>query len=474
MAVAAARLVRTLSRAAGRHGSSLPGLVAERIDPRILEELRASVGPITVVLGTNGKTTTTRLLASILERSNGTPPVTNRSGANLRQGIVTALLARRDIVSGRLGQPAGVFEVDELAFSNLAGVLRPAVIVVMNLLRDQLDRYGEIDAVQARWTGDFARLPDDAILVACADDPRVETAIAPGRRRVLRFGLVKPARDGVATAPDPASPIDAARCPECGSTVRFASAWIHGLGDWRCPTCGRRRSRCDLAARMTGTNDGAWLGLEFREASVADAAEPAGSFSGSRAAARIRLTGVAAAYDAAAAVLAARGLGIDLHLAASGIDGATPAFGRLEELALGAKRVILTLAKNPVSMAQVVESVVVRHPDGLLIGLGDRPADGRDPSWIWDSALDGLAGIAPITLTGSRADDLALRFKYSRVEASPTPLPPRVDGKLATALDSALEPIRPGGTLMIVATYTTLLGIRQLLERRGAQPATAA
>ena len=133
---------------------------------------------------------------------------------------------------------------------------------------------------------------------------------------------------------------------------------------------------------------------------------------------------------------------------------------------------VLTLAKNPVSAAQAADAVATRRPDHLLIGLGDRPADGRDVSWIWDAPLDRLPTIAPTTLTGSRADDLALRFKYGRnVKSAENGDEPRVETDLERALDSSLGRLPPNGTLMVLGTYTTLLGIRKILERRGLAPA---
>jgi UDP-N-acetylmuramyl tripeptide synthase len=165
-------------------------------------------------------------------------------------------------------------------------------------------------------------------------------------------------------------------------------------------------------------------------------------------------------------------VGVALDDAVAGIDGATPAFGRLEEVQVRDKHVVLTLAKNPASLAQAAEAAVARRPDALLIGLSDLPADGRDVSWIWDAAIERLRCIPSLTLTGSRADDLLLRFKYASDVRIPTGArsPIEVDPEVDTAFDAALERVRPGGTLMVLATYTALLGIRGLLERRGAAP----
>src|SRR5690349_18448592 len=148
-AIAAADITSRLTRSIGRHGTALPGLVASRIDPTILASVGGAFGPVILVIGTNGKTTTTRLTATVVERALGVRPVSNRSGANLVQGILTAILADGRPATRR--RPA-VFEVDELAFPSVTAAIRPNVVVILNLVRDQLDRFGEIDEVERQWT----------------------------------------------------------------------------------------------------------------------------------------------------------------------------------------------------------------------------------------------------------------------------------------------------------------------------------
>ncbi len=203
-AIGVARLVTRLAWLTAHHGTALPGLVAEWIDPTILAELADGLGPVIVVLGTNGKTTTTRLVATILEHAHGVPPVSNRSGANMRQGVVSAIIGDRP--SRRAAaRPAAVFEVDELAFAGVVTALHPAAVVILNLLRDQLDRYGEIDRVEEQWVRDLAMLPPETMLITCADDPRVEAdrtairsrgaairGVVDRRQQQLRSGMRSP------------------------------------------------------------------------------------------------------------------------------------------------------------------------------------------------------------------------------------------------------------------------------------------
>jgi UDP-N-acetylmuramyl tripeptide synthase len=458
-AVAAARGATTLSRLAGHDATALPGLVAERIDPSILAALGGSISPVVLVVGTNGKTTTTRLTARILATTLGCRPISNPSGANLAQGIVTALVAGRH---PRIPSPA-VFEVDEWAFSRVSRALHPDVVVILNVVRDQLDRFGEIDAVADRWRRDLAWLDARARLVVCADDPRVEAIACATKRPIWRFGLsCGQAAGSPIPAPDPPwSAADSAPCPRCEAPMNAGVG-----GDWRCLECGLARSPLDLGVRVVGLDAGGGIRLAFDGPLAATASgDPLPTV-------RVGLDGAAGAYDTAAAVLTAICLGADAETAARAVNGATPAFGRLEELRLEDRGVVLTLAKNPVSAAQAAEAVATRRPDHLLIGLGDRPADGRDVSWIWDAPLDALPAIAPTTLTGSRADDLALRFKYGRdVGGRENGEEPRVEADLERALDGSLGRLPPNGTLMVLGTYTTLLGIRKILERRGLAPA---
>ena len=466
IAIVVARCAATATRATGRHGTAIPGFLAERIDPDMLADLGARHAPIVVVIGTHGKTTTTRLIATILERVTGRRPVSNRSGANLSQGIVTALLG-----AGPCTAPlAAVLEVDELAFSRVAAALRPDVVVILNLVRDQLDRFGEVDSVERRWVEALEAVPPATTLVVCADDPRIESVVSGLARPVLRFGLRagRGSREpGAGTPADPISPVASrAPCPRCGGPTDVDDASVSS-GTWQCTACGVRRSAPVLAVRIEGIRGG-WLRLGFELARPDLALRPAGldTPADDLGSARVRLSGAAGAHDAAAAALAAIALGLDPLEVIAAIDGATPAFGRLEEVVVAGRTVVLSLAKNPSSVAQATEAAAIRQPDWVLVGLGDRAADGRDVSWIWDARLDTLLGVAPLTLTGRRADDLALRFKYADPEFHHS-LRPIVDRSIEHALTDSLQRVRPGGTLMVLATYTTMLGIRRLLERRG-------
>jgi UDP-N-acetylmuramyl tripeptide synthase len=436
-------------------------MMARRIDPSIVSGLAADLGPVVFVVGTNGKTTTSRLTARIFESVDGTPPLANRSGANLAQGLASTLVAEADRM-GHLRNPgrSAVFEVDELALDNVVGDITPTVLVVLNLFRDQLDRMGEVETVIERWRAALRRLPRTTIVVSCADDPRVDELIVDSGLPMIRFGLA-PGQgiERVRVAIDQPSAVDAVACPVCGSALETTWRSIGHLGDWACPRGHARRSTPDVSVS-------------------ADVPEPGNgptivTFHGSfgRMSARVHLGGMSAAYDSAAAVTAAIAAGIAPAAAIQGLDGATPAFGRLEEARVGGRRIIMALVKNPASMTESVEVAAALAPDAVLLGLNDEPADGRDVSWIWDVDLEPLRSVRRIGLTGSRSDDLGLRLKYApHVAGDPWRIVTRVDAA-EVALAAMLAAVPAEGTLVVLATYTSLLAIRSILERCGVVPA---
>jgi UDP-N-acetylmuramyl tripeptide synthase len=438
-------------------GTSLPGMLAQRVDPTILAGLAADLGPVVLVVGTNGKTTTARLTSRILGTIDGRRPIANRSGANLRQGLTSTLVAEAGR-RGTLRTPGrtAVFEVDELALDSVLEAVTPAAIVMTNLFRDQLDRYGEVDMVIDRWRAALGRISRTTVIAACADDPRVDRLAADSGLPTIRFGLAgdPDGPSGVESPSDMAPSVaDPVACPVCAQALVFSWRSIGHLGDWACPLGHVRRPVPDLTVSIEDAADGPSRVL-FK-----------GAFGD--AGAMIHLAGAAGAYDAAAAVGAAMALGVEPLAAIRALDGATPAFGRLEEMSIGPRRVVLALGKNPASLTESARAAASRHPDGILLGLSDEPADGRDVSWIWDVDFERLRGIPAIGLTGTRADDLALRFKYARGPVGAAWPIVAIEPLFDRALDAMLARIPPGGTLVVLATYTSLLGIRRTLVHRG-------
>ena len=455
VAVLGARLAGLASRALGRGGTALPGLIAERIAPELLSSLAAQLprGAV-VVTGTNGKTTTSHMLARILACA-GLRTLRNASGSNLARGVATSLAAHADPL-GRLRttpDSIGLFETDEAAFAQVVPATRPRIVAVTNLFRDQLDRYGEVDTVAAVWRSALERLGGHPhALVLNADDPTVAAlggafGPRPGGAVAHYFGIEDPSpgRPGVEHASD------AKTCPACGARLEYAHAYYGHLGHYACAN-GHRRPTPTVAATRVEPH-----GFEGTDLTLVT---PQGEL-----ALRLPLPGLYNVYNALAAASAALAAGTPLTAIKEGLERFTAAFGRLERVALGDKTLFLVLAKNPVGMNEALRTVFADgQPKHLFMALNDLDADGRDVSWIWDADFEHAAGhVATLVVSGRRAEDLALRLKYAGALAGE----PRIEPDLARALDAALTFTPDGATLYCVLTYTAMLALRKVLTDRG-------
>lgn len=449
MAVAASKLAAFLLRKFRLGGgTTLPGEIARRIDPLALEKMAAGLpyGSL-LVTGTNGKTTTSRMLAQIL-RCAGRRPVHNRAGANLLRGIAAAL-ADDAHLGGQPRADTGLFEVDEAVFPAAQRALRPSVVVLTNLFRDQLDRYGEVDFVAKIWGAALAELRPEAAAVLNADDPLVaglgrKVSSAP----VLYYGV----EDESCALPSLPHAADAKVCLACGGRYDYQVAYYGHLGKYRCPSCGLGRPKPQV--RAVGFRSGDAGGSEIRLVT------PQGEV-----ALRLRVPGLYNLYNALAAASAACALGLDLAAIREGLEGFEAAFGRLERVAVGGKELFLALIKNPVGCNEVVRTILADpQPKNLFILINDKLADGTDVSWLWDADFEALAGRVRFVVTsGTRAEDMAVRLKYALIEEE------RIlcQKGLEQALRLAWEKTPPGETLYVLPTYTAMLELRALLRRRG-------
>ena len=455
-AILLGRIAAVASRLAGRGGTALPGLIAERVAPHALAHLAAQVPRgVVMVTGTNGKTTTSHMVHALLSAA-GWPVIHNASGSNLPRGILATLLARA-AVTGALRVAPGtiaVLEVDEAAVPAVLAATGASVLVVTNLFRDQLDRYGEVDAVRDRWRAALEALPPGRrpTLVLNVDDPGVAgLARVAGPAGTVAFGVDDP-KIGRAL-PDHAA--DARTCPECGGRLDHAWVTYGHLGDWRCPA-GHRRPPLAVAAREV-TGGAARISFTL--------ATPDGSVP-----VHLQVPGTYNAYNAIAAAGAGLSLGIPLATISDALGSFRGTFGRFERVAVGDRVVLLVLAKNPVGMNEALRAVSQdAGASDLLLALNDLDADGRDVSWVWDADFEVIAPHARrVTVSGRRAPDLALRLSYAGIGAPGDPGTTRVVvEELGAALDHALAGARPGGTVAAVTTYTAMLALRAVLVARG-------
>ncbi|HSP55573.1 MAG TPA: MurT ligase domain-containing protein [Dehalococcoidia bacterium] len=453
-AVAAAKVAAGLSRRFRLGGgTALPGLVAERIDPEITGGLASRLGQGSVlVTGTNGKTTTARLLRNIVHAA-GMDTVANRAGSNMMRGIASALVESAGWSGGLDGAASkmGVFEVDEATVPEAAWAVRPRAVLFTNLFRDQLDRYGEVEYVADVWRKAVAGWPDVAVLVLNADDPSVASLGKQATGSVIYYGLedTSAGRDGLDHA------ADARWCTACGAELAYATVYYGHLGHWRCPGCGNERPKPGVAvAAITPDGDGTMLQLRSSEGELT---------------VRMPLTGTYNAYNVAAATAAAMALGLETTAIETGLASFTAAFGRQERLTVAGRDVQVILAKNPAGLNQVLRTITADEGGerDLVFFLNDDIADGRDISWIWDVDFELLTGkTRAVTASGRRAWDMALRLKYAGLEPAL-----RVEPDSAEALGAALRATPEGAILYVIPTYTAMLEVRDYLVRKAGRGA---
>ena len=438
--IALARAAAGLSRLAGAGGgTTMPGKLLWKLDPGAVDRLAARLPLGTaLVSATNGKTTTSAMAARILAPA--ARLAHNRSGANLVSGVASALLAARRA-------ELGLFEVDEGALPEVARRLRPRAVCLGNLFRDQLDRYGELELVAARWRAAVDVLPGETALVVNGDDPQVGD-LAHGHAHATVFGLDDPRH----ASPTLQHAADSKWCVRCGTPYVYDAAYIGHLGDYRCPSCGHARPHLDVVGRA--------VELDGLERVSFELVVPEGS-------SRVELSvpGLYNVYNALAAAALARSLGVGLEEIVAGLQGFSAAFGRFERISLGDRSLLVLLIKNPAGANEVVRTLVAGGaPHVLLIGLNDEIADGRDVSWIWDVDFEPLlGGLERLVATGERAAELALRFKYAGLPKEAIEVVP----DLGMALDRGLALTPAGGELVALPTYTAMLSLRDLVSDRG-------
>jgi len=466
--LALARAVGTLSRLRGG-GTSAPGKLLLRLAPDAIGELGSRLPRGSVLISaTNGKTTTAAMAAAIFDRA-GIPLVYNQAGANMAGGITTTLLsaARRD---GRIDGELGLFEVDELWLEQVASQLHPRVVLLANLFRDQLDRYGELEAIAESWSrvlGDGASPPpieaaapsaERSRLVLNADDPLIADL---GRERtdVLYFGV----DDDSLQLPGMAHAADAKHCRRCGAPYVFDAIYLGHLGHYHCERCGQSRPAPAVIATQVTLEGVRRAG--FRLHTPAGDAEVA-----------LGLPGLYNVYNALAAAALATALDVDLQSIVDGLGRTEAAFGRAETVRLSLpasqagpaseRELRILLIKNPAGTNEVLRTLTIEPGEHDLLGvLNDNIADGRDVSWIWDADFELLDGrVRRATCSGSRAPELAVRLKYAGIEPGRIRVQPDVELALAQAAAD-----RPGtdAPLYALPTYTAMLSLRELLVARG-------
>ena len=462
LAVWAAKGISAACKLAGKQGVTMAGRFAMKADPQILKKLAAQVkGPIFVVCGTNGKTTTNNLLCSFLE-AEGKTVVCNHTGSNMLGGVAAAFVLAAGW-NGKIKADCACIEIDEASTVRVFPYFKPDYMVLTNLFRDQLDRYGEIDITMNLLEKAMQMAPDMKVIVN-ADDALSAFLAMDSKNPTLTYGIT-----GKVFEEDKDShEIREGRfCKRCGGKLTYKYYHYSQMGDYVCPDCGFARPVPDFEATDVDLANG--LAFTVTEHGKKAGKEPSlntedvwlngqGGLSDSR---RIRANyrGFYNIYNILAAYSTARAAGFELKNLDDLLKKFNPQNGRMESFEIGGTHVLLNLAKNPAGFNQNISAVMEdRNPKDIIIVINDNAQDGTDISWLWDVDFDRMAdpSIRSITVSGIRCQDMRLRMKYVDIESE---LIPDVETAIRARLKDGC------GNLYVLVNYTALYSTRGILEK---------
>lgn len=436
-----------------RGGTTLPGKIAFKIYPGILKSIAGDF-EIIMVTGTNGKTTTTRIIEEIL-KNNNVDYITNKSGANLLSGVTTIFIQAVSI-SGKPKHKVALIESDEAAFNQVTKYLEPKTVVVTNFFRDQLDRYGELYSTLNAVKSGLERLSAKTGLILNADDSICASLGENSSKRVLYYGINQDAYQG--NSNDMNS--DAMFCIFCKSKYSYANHIYGHLGSFHCENCGYSRPDADL--ECTGIQEAGsshtTISWKCSSALLAEDEEHV---------TRINLPGLYNVYNAMAAAACGLAMNYGTDTVINALESFESGFGRMESINIGDKTIKLILVKNPTGFNQVLHFLCLdKQVLNIAFLINDNLADGTDISWLWDVDFEQLASasgnINGLITSGIRGEDMAVRLKYSGLDTSLI----RIIKDYHMLIDEGLKGTSPGGCFYILPTYTAMLEIRGILKKK--------
>jgi len=445
LAITVGKAAIKINRLTGSGGSSFPGLIAKKIDPDILQRLVHNNFPrgIVVVTGTNGKTTTSSMIASALEKAD-IDFVHNKTGSNMERGLISTLLEKTS-VEGKFKADMGLFEVDEAYMPAVCRIIKPNWIVVTNLFRDQLDRYGELDRIAKSFRDLFDDLPQTQ-LVLNADDPLVaslgyelESEIKP-----VYFGV----EDYIGPKLTSDHTADSVFDPFTQEKLYFTQQYFAHIGKYRGKSGGFSRPKPDFRA-----NSVKQVGIKSMSFKI----------NSQKNALKLAVPGLFNVYNALAAYsLVSVATTVQSDQLAEVLSGYSAAFGRSETIDLEGRSILMLLIKNPTGLNQIIQTYLLREKSNLLVfAINDNFADGRDVSWLWDAALEDIKAYkGKIIVGGERAADMALRLKYAGIE----------DVLIEDDMEKLVEAIKANSSkrsqVFLLPTYTAMLDLRSKLTAK--------
>ncbi len=425
--------------------TAAPGLYALKIDPDLIKKLASKIqyGSI-IITGTNGKTTSSRLVCDILSTKYNV--IHNRQGSNLLRGIASTLL-RQSTLGGKIKQNLALWEVDEAVFPLALDQLLPKTIIALNLFRDQLDRYGEIDTIRTKWQMAIKKLDKYSTVILNADDPGIAILEKSTKAKVLFFGL----GDKKINLPQISDVKDVISCPNCQSRLHFASTFSSHLGIFSCPKCTYKRPNPNVSAKNLKFNKDFSTSLTL-------------TVNREQLTVNYPLPGLYNVYNVLAAAACAVSYGIENNKIINSIQKFSPAFGRFQSVQVNDKFVLIFLIKNPTGANEVLRTIANSKNLNILAILNDKIADSHDVSWIWDTNWQILKGkVNNFYVSGVRALDMATRAKYANIALDPG----NIESDIEKALEKSLSKVQKGQSLIVLPTYTAMISLQKSLHKLG-------
>ena len=417
----------------GRQGATWAGKIAMKIYPPIIEELASEVKEkIYVVCGTNGKTTTNNMLCSALE-TEGKKVVCNHTGSNMFNGVVSAFVLSAKL-NGRLDADYACIEADEASTRYIIPAVKPDFVILTNLFRDQLDRYGEIDTTINLIKKMIQSVPKTTVIVNGDDALTTYLAMETGNK-VITYGVGKPSAKN-----DLKEVRDGRFCKKCGAQLHYNFYHYSQLGDYECPKCGFKRPELDFNAEDVKLGDQISFRVQDRNLYV-------------------NYKGFYNVYNVLASYTGLRCAGFSGDKFNDMLKKYNPENGRMEQFRIKGTGILLNLAKNPAGFNQNISAIMQDDaPKDIIIAINDNVQDGIDISWLWDVDFDKLNAdsIKSITVSGIRGLDMRLRMKY-------VDIPCEVEDDMEKAVRNKIE--NGTGNLVVLVNFTALPGTRAVLKK---------
>lgn len=444
IAIYSAKFAKIASRLSGKGGTALPGLVADRIDPDLLHKLTKDNFPkgIIVVTGTNGKTTVSSMLSGILDNNN-ISHLRNSAGSNMKRGIISTLLEDID-KKGNSSKEMAIFEVDEAYIPIVCPIIKPNIILVTNLFRDQLDRYGELDKIADSFRQTFDEL--NANIVLNADDPLVSSLYKDNKTTF--FGISDYIGEKIVHDHTADSVFDT----KTGEKLQYIQRYYGHIGIYRSKNGQVIRPKPQVEVVKMNK-----LTKEFSDIEVKITTED------KKMNLKLPIPGIYNIYNALASIAIANSLDLPSKKTLKSLLNISAAFGRAEDIIYKELKFKLLLVKNPTGFNQVIQTFLKPKPQNntLLIIINDKIADGRDVSWLWDVAIEDISSYpSNIICSGTRAYDMALRLKYAGIDSY------KIETDISKALDLICNDKNTKNEVYVLPTYTAMLELRTKLTNQ--------